>query len=168
MAKTKKEETKVDENKEVEDEKDNASIKIQKELEEKNDQLLRLAAEYDNFRKRSQREKESIYSDVKANVLGDLLPVIDNFERALDGSGDELESFRKGVDMIFNQLLEVMKKHGVESFGEVGDEFDPNFHSAVMHIESEDLGENVIAQVFSKGYKVGEKVIRPATVQVAN
>ena len=168
VAKTKKEETKVDENKEVEDEKDNASIKIQKELEEKNDQLLRLAAEYDNFRKRSQREKESIYSDVKANVLGDLLPVIDNFERALDGSGDELESFRKGVDMIFNQLLEVMKKHGVESFGEVGDEFDPNFHSAVMHIESEDLGENVIAQVFSKGYKVGEKVIRPATVQVAN
>lgn len=168
VAKTKKEETKVDENKEVEDEKDNASIKIQKELEEKNDQLLRLAAEYDNFRKRSQREKESIYSDVKANVLGDLLPVIDNFERALDGSGDELESFRKGVDMIFNQLVETMKKHGVESFGEVGDEFDPNFHSAVMHIESEDLGENVIAQVFSKGYKVGEKVIRPATVQVAN
>ncbi|MBQ6625131.1 MAG: nucleotide exchange factor GrpE [Clostridia bacterium] len=168
VAKTKKEETKVDENKEVEDEKDNASIKIQKELEEKNDQLLRLAAEYDNFRKRSQREKESIYSDVKANVLGDLLPVIDNFERALDGSGDELESFRKGVDMIFNQLVETMKKHGVESFGEVGDEFDPNFHSAVMHIESEDLGENVIAQVFSKGYKVGDKVIRPATVQVAN
>ena len=168
VAKTKKEETKVDENKEVEDEKDNASIKIQKELEEKNDQLLRLAAEYDNFRKRSQREKESIYSDVKANVLGDLLPVIDNFERAVDGSGNELESFKKGVDMIFNQLLEVMKKHGVESFGEVGDEFDPNFHSAVMHIESEDLGENVIAQVFSKGYKVGEKVIRPATVQVAN
>ena len=168
VAKTKKEETKVDENKEVDEDKDDASIKIQKELEEKNDQLLRLAAEYDNFRKRSQREKESIYSDVKANVLGDLLPVIDNFERALDGSGDELESFRKGVDMIFNQLLEVMKKHGVESFGEVGDEFDPNFHSAVMHIESEDLGENVIAQVFSKGYKVGDKVIRPATVQVAN
>lgn len=168
MAKTKKEETKVDENKEVDENKDDASIKIQKELEEKNDQILRLAAEYDNFRKRSQREKESIYSDVKANVLGDLLPVIDNFERALDGSGDELESFRKGVDMIFNQLVETMKKHGVESFGEVGDEFDPNFHSAVMHIESEDLGENVIAQVFSKGYKVGDKVIRPATVQVAN
>ncbi len=168
VAKTKKEETKVDENKEVDENKDDASIKIQKELEEKNDQLLRLAAEYDNFRKRSQREKESIYSDVKANVLGDLLPVIDNFERAVDGSGNELESFKKGVDMIFNQLLEVMKKHGVESFGEVGDEFDPNFHSAVMHIESEDLGENVIAQVFSKGYKVGEKVIRPATVQVAN
>lgn len=168
VAKTKKEETKVDENKEVDENKDDASIKIQKELEEKNDQILRLAAEYDNFRKRSQREKESIYSDVKANVLGDLLPVIDNFERALDGSGDELESFRKGVDMIFNQLVETMKKHGVESFGEVGDEFDPNFHSAVMHIESEDLGENVIAQVFSKGYKVGDKVIRPATVQVAN
>lgn len=168
VAKTKKEETKVDENKEVDENKDDASIKIQKELEEKNDQILRLAAEYDNFRKRSQREKESIYSDVKANVLGDLLPVVDNFERALDGSGDELESFRKGVDMIFNQLVETMKKHGVESFGEVGDEFDPNFHSAVMHIESEDLGENVIAQVFSKGYKVGDKVIRPATVQVAN
>lgn len=169
MAKAKKEETKPEDTQEVKEEpKKDGEDKLKKELEEKNDQLLRLAAEYDNFRKRSQREKEAVYSDVKANVLGDLLPVIDNFERAIDGAGDDIESFKKGVEMILNQLKDVFKKHGVEAFGEVGEEFDPNFHNAVMHIESEELGENVIEQVFSKGYKVGEKVIRPATVRVAN
>ena len=169
MAKAKKEETKPEDTQEVKEEpKKDGEDKLQKELEEKNDQLLRLAAEYDNFRKRSQREKEAVYSDVKANVLGDLLPVIDNFERAIDGAGEDIESFKKGVEMILNQLKYVFKKHGVEAFGEVGEAFDPNFHNAVMHIESEELGENVIEQVFSKGYKVGEKVIRPATVRVAN
>ena len=169
MAKAKKEETKPEDTQEVKEEpKKDGEDKLQKELEEKNDQLLRLAAEYDNFRKRSQREKEAVYSDVKANVLGDLLPVIDNFERAIDGAGEDIESFKKGVEMILNQLKDVFKKHGVEAFGEVGEAFDPNFHNAVMHIESEELGENVIEQVFSKGYKVGEKVIRPATVRVAN
>lgn len=169
MAKAKKEETKPEDTQEVKEEpKKDGEDKLKKELEEKNDHLLRLAAEYDNFRKRSQREKEAVYSDVKANVLGDLLPVIDNFERAIDGAGEDIESFKKGVEMILNQLKDVFKKHGVEAFGEVGEAFDPNFHNAVMHIESEELGENVIEQVFSKGYKVGEKVIRPATVRVAN
>lgn len=172
VAKSKKDETKAAEEKEEIKEEKKQEIseeeKLKKELAEKTDQMLRLAAEYDNFRKRSQREKESIYSDVKANVLGDILPVIDNFERALDASAEDAESFKKGVEMIFAQLGEVMKKHGVESFGDTGDEFDPNIHSAVMHTEDENLGENVIAQVFSKGYKVGDKVIRPATVQVAN
>lgn len=142
--------------------------KLKKELDEKNDQLLRLAAEYDNFRKRSKREKEAVYSDVKTNVLGDLLPVIDNFERAIDGAGDDMENFKKGVEMIKNQLSDVFEKHGVESFGEPGESFDPNYHNAVMHIEDENYGENVIVDVFSKGYKIGQKVIRPATVRVAN
>lgn len=162
----KKEEAKTEEIKEeIRQEEDG---RLKKELEEKNDQYLRLAAEYDNFRKRSQREKEALYSDVKANVLGDILPVIDNFERALNESGDDIEGYKKGVEMIFNQLSETLKKHGVESFGEPGDTFDPNFHNAVLHIEDENFGENEVAQVFSKGYKVGDRVIRPATVQVAN
>ena len=165
VSKAKKEETKAAE--EVKQE-PTQEEKLQLQLDEKNDQMLRLAAEYDNFRKRSQREKESIYSDVKANVLGDLLPVIDNFERALNETSSDAESYKKGVEMIFNQLIDVMKKHSVEAYGEIGEEFDPNFHNAVMHIEDENLGENVISQVFSKGYKVGDKVIRPATVQVAN
>lgn len=174
MPKTKKEDEKPEstekeaETADSENEISDAESKLKKELDEKDDQLLRLAAEYDNFRKRSKREKEAVYSDVKINVLGDLLPVIDNFERALDGAGDDMESFKKGVEMIQNQLKEIFRKHGVESFGEVGDTFDPNFHNAVMHVEDENLGENVIADVFSKGYKVGQKVIRPATVRVAN
>ena len=167
VSKAKKEETKAAEEKEVKEE-ITAEEKLQLQLDEKNDQMLRLAAEYDNFRRRSQREKEAIYSDVKANVLGDLLPVIDNFERALNETSSDAESYKKGVEMIFNQLIDTMKKHSVEAYGEIGEEFDPNFHNAVMHIEDENLGENVISQVFSKGYKVGDKVIRPATVQVAN
>lgn len=171
MPKSKKEDTAPQqENKEAksEEEKVSETDALKKELEEKNDQLLRLAAEYDNFRKRSQREKEGIYSDVKSNVIGDILPVIDNFERAADITGEDVESYKKGMGMILAQLKDVMTKHGVEPFGEAGDDFDPNLHNAVMHIEDENFGENVISQVFSKGYKVGDKLIRPATVQVAN
>lgn len=175
MAKPKKEEpqtekakTKLEAEEIKEEEEPSAQDALKKELDEKNDQLLRLAAEYDNFRKRSQREKEGIYSDVKAKVLGDILPVLDNFERAAETSGDDVESLKKGFDMILNQFTDVLKKHSVESFGEVGESFDPNLHNAVMHVENEELGENVISQVFSKGYKIGDKVIRPATVQVAN
>lgn len=163
---TKKEETKASET--VEEKEVSETDALKEELEKKNDQLLRLAAEYDNFRKRSQREKDGIYSDVKASVLGDVLPVLDNFERAAETSGDDVESLKKGFEMILGQFTDVLKKHGVESFGEAGENFDPNLHNAVMHIEDEQLGENVISQVFSKGYKIGDKVIRPATVQVAN
>lgn len=171
LAKSKKE-TQAEETKEEKAEEsvkeESAEEKLQAELNDKNDQLLRLAAEYDNFRKRSQREKDALYSDVKANVLGDVLPVLDNFERALNDASDDIENYKKGINMIFTQLGDVLKKHGVEPYGETGEEFDPNIHNAVMHIDDENLGENVIAQVFSKGYKVGDKVIRPATVQVAN
>ena len=176
MAKCKKEQN--DENckkeqKIVEETAENTAVKTSEEiladqLAEKNDQLLRLAAEYDNFRKRTIREKEGIYSDVKSNVLSDFLPVIDNFERALNNRDAEIVDYKKGVDMIFNQFLEIIKKHGVEAFGEKGDSFDPNLHNAVMHIEDDTLEENIVAEVFSKGYKVGDTVIRPATVQVAN
>lgn len=147
---------------------DSKEDKLQKELDEKNNQLLRLAAEYDNFRKRSQREKDALYSECKAGVIKELLPVADNFDRIFANTEIEYEDFKKGVEMTFKQFSGVFKNLKVESFGKVGEEFDPNLHNAVMHNEDESLGENVIAQVFEKGYRIGEKIIRPATVVVAN
>ena len=135
--------------------------------EQEHDQLLRLAAEYDNFRKRSAREKEASYSNGKADTLNKLLPVYDNLERALNQETSDA-AYKKGVEMTMNQLVSIFSGLGVEIFGNVGEEFDPNLHNAVMHIEDESLGENVIAQVFQKGFKIGEKVVRFAMVQVAN
>lgn len=142
--------------------------KLQKELAEKSDQLLRIAAEYDNFRKRSQREKDALYIDCKASVIKELLPVADNFDRIFANPDITFEDYKKGVEMTFKQFETVFKDLKVESFGEEGEEFDPNFHNAVMHSEDENLGENVITNVFAKGYKIGDKVIRPAMVAVAN
>ncbi len=141
---------------------------LQKQLDEQKDLYLRLRAEYDNFRKRSQKEKEDVHTTARAEVIKAIVPVIDNFERAAGNAEASFEDYRKGVELINTQLLDVLKKTGVEAFGEVGEEFDPNMHNAVMHIESDELGENVIAQVFQKGYKLGETVIRFAVVQVAN
>jgi len=145
-----------------------AEEKLQKELDEKNEQFLRLCAEYDNFRKRSQKEKQDIYSSSQADVIKELLPVLDNFDRAANNKDANAEDYKKGIDLIFNQFGEVLKKLGVESYGERGDEFDPNIHNAVMTVEDEELGENVIASVFSKGYKLGDRIVREAVVQVAN
>lgn len=140
---------------------------LEEELAKTKDQLLRTAAEYENFRRRSQKEKEALYTDSKADVLTKLLPVIDNFERASAAQGD-LDTYKKGVEMIVTQLIETMKNLGCESFGEAGEEFDPNFHNGVMRVEDENFGENTVAEVFIKGYKIGERVIRPASVKVAN
>lgn len=160
------------ENKEVKEEKKNKEEsneeKLQKQLAEKSDQLLRIAAEYDNFRKRSQREKDALYVDCKASVIKELLPVADNFDRIFANPDITFEDYKKGVEMTFKQFENVFKDLKVESFGEEGEEFDPNFHNAVMHSEDENLGENVITNVFAKGYKIGDKVIRPAMVAVAN
>ena len=141
--------------------------KAQKALAKEHDQYLRLAAEYDNFRKRSRKEKEALYTDVKAETTAKFLPVFDNLERALANETSD-EAYKKGVELIMTELRKIMTGLGVEEFGEKGDAFDPNAHNAVMHIESEELGENVIAQVFQKGFKIGDKVIRHAVVQVAN
>ena len=141
---------------------------MQAQLDAANDKFLRLAAEYDNFRKRTAKEKEDLNALCKSTVIGDLLPVIDNVERALANETDNLEEYRKGVRMIGDQFHAVLEKLRVEPFGEAGETFDPNLHNAVMHIEDENLGENVIASVFSKGYRMGDRIIRPAMVQVAN
>ena len=135
--------------------------------EHEHDQYLRLAAEYDNFRKRSQKEKDSAYTNGKADTLSKLLPVYDNLERAMNQPTEDT-AYKKGVELTMQGLLKIFGDLGVEVYGEAGDEFDPNLHNAVMHIESEDLGENTISQVFQKGFKSGEKVIRFAMVQVAN
>ncbi len=147
----------------------NAEIeKLTNELATLKDAHLRTLAEYDNFRKRSQREKEATYGDAKANTLKMLLPVLDNFDRAADNKTDDIEVYKKGIEMTLTQLSDILKNLEVESFGEVGDEFDPNIHSAVMTVENSDLPENSVAGVFEKGYKMGDRILRFATVQVTN
>ena len=131
------------------------------------DAHLRVAAEFDNFRKRTVKEKEASYGNGKADAVAKMLPVYDNLERALNQPTEDA-AYKKGVEMTMNELVKIFTTLGVEIFGNVGDEFDPNLHNAVMHVENEELGENVIAQVFQKGFKIGEKVVRFAMVQVAN
>ena len=141
--------------------------KAQQALAQEHDSYLRLAAEYDNYRKRSQKEKDNLYTEIRSETVEKFLPVYDNLERALAQETQDA-AFKEGVEMTMNQLVSVMEKLGVESFGAAGDHFDPQLHNAVMHIEDESLGENVIAEVFQKGFKVGEKVVRFAMVKVAN
>lgn len=131
------------------------------------DARLRLAAEYDNFRKRTIKEKDAAYGNGKADAVTKMLPIYDNLERALNQPTEDA-AFKKGVEMTMTELVKILNGLGVEIFGEVGDNFDPNRHNAVMHVENEELGENVIAQVFQKGFKIGEKIVRFAMVQVAN
>ena len=131
------------------------------------EQFLRLAAEYDNYRKRTAKEKESLWTDAKADTVQAFLPVYDNLERALKQDTSD-EAYKKGVEMTMNQLKEVFAKLGITEIEAQGKPFDPNLHNAVMHIEDENLGENTVAQVFQAGFMLGEKVIRFAMVQVAN
>ena len=131
------------------------------------DAHLRVAAEFDNFRKRPVKEKEASYGNGKADAVAKMLPVYDNLERALNQETSDA-AYKKGVEMTMNELVKIFTALGVEIFGNVGDAFDPNLHNAVMHIENEELEENSISAVFQKGFKLGDKVVRFAMVQVAN
>ena len=131
------------------------------------DAHLRVAAEFDNFRKRTIKEKEASYGNGKADAVAKMLPVYDNLERALQQETADA-AFKKGVEMTMTELVKIFTNLGVEIFGNVGDQFDPNLHNAVMHTENPDLGENTISMVFQKGFKIGDKVVRFAMVQVAN
>ena len=131
------------------------------------DSFLRLAADYDNFRKRTIKEKEQSYGNGKADAVEKILPVYDNLERALNQPTED-EAYKKGVEMTMKELVGILSGLGVEIFGNVGDSFDPNLHNAVMHVEDENFGENTICQVFQKGFKIGDKIVRFAMVQVAN
>lgn len=147
---------------------------LKKELEEissrlaqAEDKYLRLMAEYDNFRKRSQKEKADIYPEAIARAVETFLPVIDNFERAL-GAGTSDEKYKSGVDMIYHQLLDALTKLEVKAIDRVGEVFDPNLENAVSRIQDDSLGENIVAEVYQKGYIRGDRVIRHAMVVVAN
>ena len=131
------------------------------------DSLLRLAAEYDNFRKRTIKEKEASYGNGKADAVAKILPVYDNLERALNQPTEDA-AYKKGVELTMNELVKILTGLGVEIFGAPGDTFDPNLHNAVMHTEDESLGDNTIVQVFQKGFRLGDKIVRFAMVQVAN
>lgn len=141
--------------------------KLSDELKAQKENYLRLAAEYDNYRKRTQAEKLSIYSDATAKAVEELLPIADSINAALSSTPED-DPQRQGIELIGNQFAKSMEKLGVVSFGEVGEAFDPQLHNAVARAENPDLPENSIAMVFQKGFKIGDKVIRPAMVQVAN
>ncbi len=137
-------------------------------LREADDKYLRLMAEYDNFRRRSREEKDATYSAAVSDAVSELLPLFDNLELASKYTGDNATEAAKGVEMILSSVPGILEKLNVTSFGEVGEQFDPNIHNAVMHVDDENYGENEIIDVFQKGYKHGERVIRFAMVRVAN
>ncbi len=150
------------------DKKENEIKELQQKLDSQKDSYMRLAAEYDNYRKRTANEKLSIYNDATAKAVEELLPVADSMQMALQSLKDAPEEVKKGIELVSQQLDKSFEKLKIEAFGEIGEDFDPEIHNAVSKIESEELSENQISQVFQKGYKIGDKVIRHAMVQVAN
>ena len=152
---------------EVQEEPADPLAEAEEKLKAEQDKYLRLAAEYDNYRKRSQKEKDNIYRDARADTIEKFLPVFDNLTLALDQETEDA-AYKKGVEMTMNGLLEIFKKLDVTVYGEPGDTFSPDQHNAVMHIEDENYKEGEIVQVFQKGFKLGDKVIRFAMVQTAN
>ena len=152
---------------EAPEEQPDPAAEAQAALKAKEDQFLRLAAEYDNFRKRTQKEKTEAYTNAKVDAVLAFLPVYDNLKRALEAPCAD-EAYAKGVQMTMNQLKGVLEKLGVTEIEALGQTFDPNFHNAVMHIEDEAVGENTIVEVFETGFRMGEKVVRFAMVKVAN
>lgn len=176
MAKNKKENSCKNETHEVEDKtsQQNEQTSEPSELEvltnenlELNEKLLRQAAEFDNFKKRTTRERSEVYANAISASINEFLDVVDNFTLALQCETTDAE-FKKGIEMIYNQFLEKLSKMGVQEINPLNEPFNPEFHNAVSQIEDENFGENVVSQVFKKGYKVGDKVIKPAMVVVAN
>ncbi|MEE0481294.1 MAG: nucleotide exchange factor GrpE [Mitsuokella jalaludinii] len=141
---------------------------LNKDLQEKKDRLLRLQADFDNFRRRSAKEREEISAVVTQNFCKDMLPLLDNFERAMAAETKDVEAFQKGVEMIFTQFQEILKKNGLEYIEAVGQKFDPNFHQAVMRVEDPEKEDDTVAQELQKGYMVKGHVIRPSMVQVVS
>lgn len=141
---------------------------LKAQLAEKDDQYLRLKADYANFRRRSGKEREELSAVVTQELFKDLLPIVDNFDRAMATEAKDVESFKKGVEMIHNQLGEVLQKNGLEVIETKGQKFDPNYHQAVMRVQSDELEDDTIAQELQKGYMVKGRVIRPSMVQVVS
>ena len=174
MAKTKKEEVIEQEEKKDAIEVEAYIAKLNKDLEEQKkkadeyvDSLKRNMAEFDNFKKRMNKEKESLYTSILSDVISNLLPVIDNFEKAKDAECTD-ETYKTGVSMIYNQLMELLDKQGVEKIPDIGETFDPDVHEAVMSVTDETKGEKEIVEVFRTGYRLKDKVVRHSLVKVAN
>ena len=140
----------------------------QKQAKDNLDKYIRQLAEFENFRKRSNSEKTAMYSNGVRDTVEKLLPVIDNFERAVGAADDKEDPMYKGVEMILKQFMEILENLGVKEIPSKGEPFDPNVHSAVMHVDDESCDENIVVEVFQKGYTLGDKVIRPSMVKVAN
>lgn len=161
----------IQEDSEVNSETDENLKEIQKlkdDLSAQNEKFLRLAAEYDNYRKRNEKDKILIYNDAKAKTIAEILPIADCIERAIESSQDADAEYLKGLEMLNEQFVATLDKMGVKIFGEIGDEFNPELHNAISHVENEEFEENVIFQVFQKGYKLEDRIIRHAMVSVAN
>ena len=158
---------KAKEEKKKEKKNDKKASAAEEELAQEKDKYLRLYAEFDNYKKRTQREKDNLYGDIKANVIKEILPVYDNLARALEQKTED-EAYYKGVEMTMNQFTQTLAKLGITEIPALGEKFDPNIHNAVMHVDDEEKGENEIVEVFQKGFMMGDKVIRFAMVKVAN
>lgn len=168
-AQAKEETSKANETEEKEEDvKKEEKDPVQQELDDTKDRLLRLTAEYSNYKRRSEKEKQDAYVYAKSDTIKALLPAIDNLERALANETKDYDALKKGVEMTFDNLTAILETLGVEVFGEPGDIFDPNLHNAVMHVEDEELKNGEIVDVFQKGYKIGDKIVRPAMVKSAN
>ncbi len=141
---------------------------LKEELQKQKDTYMRILAEYDNFRKRSAAEKTAVYNNAVSDAVNAILPVADNINRALSQENSSAEDLKKGVEMICNQFNQSFEKLGITAVGEIGESFNPDIHNAVSHIDSEDFEENVVCEVFQKGYKLNDKIVRHAMVQVAN
>lgn len=150
------------------DEKEAKIAELEEELKAEKEKLLRTAAEYANFRSRTEREKASIYSGAVSDVIKELLPIADSIDRALEAAKDAPEDFKKGIELIGNQLAKTFEKLNITAFGEVGEEFNPELHNAISSVDSDELESDTIYQVFQKGYKVGDKIIRHCMVQVVS
>ncbi|NLN05475.1 MAG: nucleotide exchange factor GrpE [Clostridiaceae bacterium] len=155
---------------------DEEKTQLKKQIEDMNaycsemkDKMLRMAAEFDNYKKRTSREMDNIYTDAKCDTVKNILPVIDNFERALEtGVCESCSSYKQGVELIYKQLMDILSSMGVEEIKALGEKFNPDFHNAVMHVEDENASANEIVEVFQKGYKLNDRVIRYSMVKVAN
>ena len=174
MAKTKKEQDNIEEIKKETIDTEAYIAKLNKDLEEQKkladdyvDSLKRNMAEFDNFKKRMNKEKESLYSSILSDVISNLLPVIDNFEKAKDAECTD-ETYKTGISMIYNQLIELLTKQGVEKIPDIGTTFDPEIHEAVMSVQDETKGEKEIVEVFRTGYRLKDKIVRHSLVKVAN
>ncbi|MGN0470800.1 MAG: nucleotide exchange factor GrpE [Acutalibacteraceae bacterium] len=169
----KKENTSAEKTEEVKEEKkdscsDSDYEKLKKEYDTQKDQFLRMAAEYDNFRKRTEKEKLATYDNAVAATVEAFLPVVDNFALAMASSADVSDEFKKGLELIEQKLQNALKQLNVTEFGERGEEFNPEFHNAIARTDDDELEEDHIVQVYQKGYKIGDKIIRHAMVQVSN